>query len=348
MKIIIFSPTSTKLNCFSDIDEPLGGADATLLKLIRVLGRSNEVVAYIPVSEKVVDDTNENNITYRPFMDAYTTKDNCDLMILYRKIYAMPSNIKYDRIFFYSQDTADTPCFSGLQKEGGLEFMDKFDKIIVLSKFHRDNLISAFNLNPDRMEIIGNAAHGQPLCDKEPYTFVYASTPFRGLDALARIWKRKIIKTYPQAKLHVFSSMAIYKGAAQEHMFTHLYDILRNMKGVEYHGSQNHEVVQDCMAKSKMLLYPNLYPETYCNVIMESRSNHTPFITSSLGALPETGGAAGVYIAGNARSEDYQQRFFEAFEQIMENKDFYDILQKNCYPIRHWSDYANDIEKVIK
>jgi len=342
MKIIIFSPTSTVFN-FKE-NEALGGADSTLLKMIEILSQVHEVHAYIPVTEKI----KIGNAFYYPFMDAFSKTEEFDVMILYRKVWALPPNIKYKKIFFYSQDTADTPCFNGLQKEGGLEYMDKFEKIIVLSKYHRDNLISNFNLLPDRFEIIGNAAEEQQKTEKEPYTFVYASTPFRGLDVLARIWKRMIQPTYPMAKLHVYSSMKIYKGEAFEHHFNPLYEILRNMKGVEYHGTKPQHEVIETMQKSKLLLYPNLYPETYCNVIMESRACHTPFITSDLGSLTETGSTAGWYIQGNARSEQYQKSFFEAFEQLMECPDFYNELQKKCYPIRTWDDYAIDILTVIE
>ena len=96
-----------------------------------------------------------------------------------------------------------------------------------------------------------------------------------------------------------------------------------------------------------MLLYPNTYPETYCNVIMEARACRTPFITTDLGALKETGSPAGCFIEGNARSPEYLQKFLDTLDIVIADNKFYEMLQKNCYPIRTFEVYAQDLLNEI-
>ena len=91
------------------------------------------------------------------------------------------------------------------------------------------------------------------------------------------------MKLYPDAKLHIYSSMKIYDGDHDEIHFEELYRRLKTLKGVIYYGSKPQTEVLTQMKKCKMLLYPNTFPETYCNVLMEARACKTPFITSDKG-----------------------------------------------------------------
>ena len=344
MNIVIFSPTSTKLSPDYDKIKPIGGADSALLKLIRILGKDHTVRAFIPLH---ASECFENEILYFPYMDLFKHDVDCDILILNRKIWVIPSNVKYKKLILYSQDTADTPCFNGC------DTLDHFDKIIVLSEFHKQNLIDKFKTNPDKFVIIGNATPKHnirltTITNTKPLKFIYCSTPFRGLVVLARMWKH-IKAKYPEAELHVFSSMKIYQMAAEQEkiMFDVLYNKLKNMKGIKYHGSVPQKELWKHLAESKLLLYPNTYPETYCNVLMESRAVMTPFITSDLGALKETGGDAGVYIQGDGYTNEYQNEFLRQLDIILNDERFYNQLVTNCYPIRTFQGFERDMQTFI-
>jgi len=341
MKIIIFSPTSTKLNLSED--QPIGGADTTLLKMIKILSDQNDVSAFVPTDTRTV----YHKALIFPWQEIFDGEHECDLLIHCRKLWAVPTNIKYKKSVFYSQDTVDTPCFSGIKDIS--EALNIYNRIWVLSKFHKENVKSMFPVSDDKFLILGNAAEPQEACQKEPLTFMYCSTPFRGLDALIMMWKR-IIAKYPTARLHVFSSMKIYGAEHLDDMMGRMIPDLKEgrFKGVIYHGSQPHQILIDQMKKTWMLLYPNVYPETYCNVIMEARSCRMPFITTFLGALPETGEAAGIYIVGNARTEEYQEGFLRMLDAMIENPYLYQKFAECCYPIRTWDDFAKDLLNEIK
>jgi len=340
----------------------MGGADSQLLKMIDILSKDHDVHAYIPVrKEGVYMDAN-----IYPFNTIFDYPLECDLLIQNRKMWAIPNTLKYKKAVFYSQDTHDTPCFNGLK--GNRKALDFCSKVWVLSEFHKKDLLKIFDIPEDKFFILGNAADEQPitsqnltdsddaqnrltiLTEKKPLQFIYASTPFRGLDVLLKIWT-KIIEKYPTATLHLFSSMKIY-GAEQldDLHFGKMFEDLRNgrFKNVIHHGSVPQEEMLKCMRESFMLLYPNTYPETYCNVIMEARACRTPFITTDLGALKETGGLAGYYIEPPVREDRYINQFLERLDIIIRNNFLYSVLQDCCVPIRTFKDYEEDLLKEIE
>ena len=333
MKIIICAANTTKLSKDSLTSRPIGGADQALLRMIKGLGKHYEVFAYMNIEKE----TTENLVTYRPYHEILNERE-ADLLIVYRNNMEL-QDMKVKKKVFYSQDDVDAPCISSATAG----YFESFDKVIVLSKYHKDRFKDIFEIPEDKFIIIGNAADKQ---HEIPFTrtqdFIYCSTPFRGLHILGIIWK-DILKLYPNARLHVFSSMAIYDGQAMEVHFEELYRRLQTLDGVIYYGSKPQAEVLACMKICKLMLYPNVFPETYCNAIMEARACKTPFITSAKGALEETGGKAGVYVKGDPYDPEYRQRFVAAFVEVMENKQLYDDLTASCYPIRTWENWLVEI-----
>ncbi len=343
MKIIVFSPTSTNLRL--EGDQPLGGADSVLLKMIESLAEHHEVEAYIPIKKEIEGEY--RGASCYPFMDLFDGEKECDIIIHNRKVFPIPNTIKYKKSVFYTQDTNDTPCFKGLK--GKRNALDFYSKIWVLSESHKQNMKEAFDIPDEKFLIIGNFSPAIEAVEKVPLQFVYASTPFRGLDVLLKAWLQ-IVEKYPTAKLHIFSSMAIY--GAEELDDLHFGKMFADMKGgrfknLIFHGSVPQEEMLKVMNQSFMLLYPNTYPETYCNVIMEARACRTPFITTDLGSLKETGGLAGCFISGDARSPEYLKTFLETLDSIIADPKIYKDLQNNCYPIRSIKDYQKDLLNEI-
>lgn len=350
MKILIFSPTSTILNIkgsWFDKDQPLGGADKTLIRLIDSAAEEGSVKAFIPIKEKIVTIRNDNVVELRPFEDIISAVERPDVMIQYRKLWAIPPNIMPKYRIFYSQDMPDTPCFANAKKAN---WHGKYDLIICLSRFHTDQMSDYFGIDRGKIRIIGNAADFNEFAhmNKNPYKFIYCSTPYRGLVPLAIIWK-EIIKKHPLAELHVFSSMKIYGAEIHDKLyFEELYKRLETMEGIKYHGIISEDGLKYHLATSKLLLYPNTYPETYCNVLQEAKAALTPFITTDQGALKETGKDSGIYISGNPYSPEYRIRFIEAFETLIKiNSPEYNQLRLNSMRFRSWEDYKKDIKILL-
>ena len=345
MKIIIFSATSTTFD-LNNPDQPLGGADTALLQLIEDLSTEHEVTAFIPIVAS--QQGSFKGAECLPYANMFNQSYECDIFIHNRRLWAIPNNVKYKKAVFYSQDTINTPCFSGIKDK--TRALDVYSRIWVLSNFHKQNMQEMFDVFDDKFLILGNYADPQEKVKKKELQFIYASTPYRGLDVLLKLWT-KIIEKYPTATLHVFSSMEIYGAKELDDLhFGKMFNDLRTgrFKGVIFHGTTTRKEMLEVMKTSKLLLYPNTYPETYCNVLMEARACHTPFITSNLGSLKETGGFAGNYCIKKPRTEEYLQEFLSLLEYSLKNPLIYKVTQINCYPIRTKEDYKKDLLNEIK
>ena len=347
MKIIIYAQTSTLLDGIhiGNLEsKSLGGADRNLIQLMDRLSVYAQVKVY--GAYRTIEKIN-NNLECLPFMDVYLKNHECDLLIIYRKLSELPRTIEAKKTIFYSEDMPDSPCFNEIEKDP--RYFDNFDLIISLSKFHKKALMDSFDIPEDRIRIIGNYVEVRPYYKaKIPQRFIYGSTPFRGLDVLCRMWK-DIKERIPNATLEVYSSMKIY-GADEiiDKQFEPMYNSLNRMEGVAYKGSVDHSTYLDALDKAHVLLYPNVFDETYCNVLMEARASETIFVTSNTGALPETGGKAGIYIEGNARTKEYQDAFIDALEFIMSSKIQYNYMLHNCYPVRGEHDFSSDIHELMR
>ena len=342
-KIILFSPTGVKINLTSIEDRPLGGADTILIKTMMELSKKYEVHAYVPT----ISSLDFPQLKVKPFQDLLTDDNaECDIFIMYRKAWVIPPCVSYKKAIFYSQDDTDSPCFAGVDGT----YFDKFDKIICLSQYHKKRLNHACKIKNKHKKIVilGNGANSRLYREpKNPLKFIYASTPFRGLVVLAKLWKQ-IVEKYPTAELHVFSSMAIYDGELQDKLyFNQLYDKIKKIKGIVYHGSVTQREVFECMDTCSMLLYPNVFPETYCNVVMEARACGCPIITSDRGALSETTGRAGICIKGLPYGEKYQNEFLDSVFRLIEDKREWQYYADRCTPIRTWGDWKEELFIIV-
>jgi FkbM family methyltransferase len=129
----------------------------------------------------------------------------------------------------------------------------------------------------------------QKISRKNPITVAYTSTPFRGLDALLKIWP-DVHKKEPMSKLRIYSSMKVYGWAEKQdnEEFGHLYEKAKNMPGVEYVGSVNQGALARVLKKTDVWAYPCVYEEVSCISAMEAMASGCRIVCMDNGALPET------------------------------------------------------------
>jgi glycosyltransferase involved in cell wall biosynthesis/Flp pilus assembly protein TadD len=210
---------------------------------------------------------------------------------------------------------------------------DAFDQPFVqqLSQAQRRTEIDLFVLQSDWQIETFHAHHGVPRSQivrtalgaaasaavppivapagPRPRRLAYASTPFRGLDVLLDLfpWIRRAV---PDAELDVFSSMQVYGVSAEEDrkQFDAIYRKAAQ-RGVNLVGSVPQLELAARLQQARVLAYPNHFAETFCIAAAEAQAAGCVVVTSRLGALPETVGAAGVCIPGDPRSGAYQEAF---------------------------------------
>ena len=262
-------------------------------------------------------------------------KYGCDLLIVSRTHKFVTdldkSNIK--QTVLWAHDMAEDPIWEDFNVTASL-----YDNVIVLSEFHKRELLMRFPGIEDKTKfgIIGNGVNTDLFKDgiqkvkKVSGRCIYSSTPFRGLDILLEMWP-KIREKVPHAELYIFSSIKVYGEQYDDSPWDYLYVTAKQMPGVKYHGSIPQARLAMEQQKSELMLYPNTFKETYCITAAESQVAHTPVITTSLGALPETvKPGCGILIDADPNSEEYKHKFIESAIDLLTNVDKLDDLRNNC------------------
>lgn len=176
------------------------------------------------------------------------------------------------------------------------EEREAWNAFAMLSDWHAAGFQAQFGIDPAKTVVMRyaasppflDAAPGEPwFATGAPPVLAYTSTPFRGLDILLMAFP-SIRERVPDARLHVFSSMAVYGISGPADRFAALYNLARALPGVTYEGSIAQRDLARAMAGCAMLAYPCTFPETSCIAMMEGMASGATIVTTSTGALPET------------------------------------------------------------
>ena len=140
----------------------------------------------------------------------------------------------------------------------------------------------------------------------------YTSAAVRGLARLLEVFPR-IRAACPDATLDVFSSLQGYgpAAAADRRQFAAVSRQARQ-PGVTLVGWLPQLALAERLEQVRVLAYPNGFPETFCIAAVEAQAAGCVVVTSALGALPETVGAAGICVPGEPGSAAYQEAFVKA------------------------------------
>jgi glycosyltransferase involved in cell wall biosynthesis len=168
-----------------------------------------------------------------------------------------------------------------------------WDGIAFVSASQRAPYLEEFGIDPAKTAVMHNGvspAFEVSICPvKEPPVLFYTSTPYRGLDVLLAAFPA--IRAATGARLRVFSSMAVYRGA--EAPFQALYERARCTEGVEYAGSLGQRQLAAELAGATALAHPSTYPECHSIAAIEAMATGAAVFTTDLGGQREaTGGMA--------------------------------------------------------
>jgi glycosyltransferase involved in cell wall biosynthesis len=153
-----------------------------------------------------------------------------------------------------------------------------------------------------------------------PPVLTYTSTPFRGLDVLLMAFPA-IRERVRDARLRVFSSMAVYQVPSSADRFEALYSLCRALPGAQYEGSVAQRDLAREVATSAMLAYPCTFAETSCIAVMEAMASGAAIVTSRLGALEETSHGFGRLLALEGDRIDFTTNFAAAVaDSLLESR----------------------------
>lgn len=222
------------------------------------------------------------------------SKKQCDIFIVARDLDIFEAGIYPGHLnYLWAHDDANALKDSSLMiPDVAQRMFEKCDAVFLLSHYHQQRWIQAFNLPLEKIFLTTN---GIPLSrfdlqieslSGRARRAYYSSTPQRGLEILLKSWQF-IKSAVPDAELHVFSSFKVY-GLQERKYFQDLYDLARSLPGVYYHGSVGQARLRAEAQQCRVLAYPCIFPETSCITAMEAMAAGCAVAGTALGALPET------------------------------------------------------------
>jgi glycosyltransferase involved in cell wall biosynthesis len=177
----------------------------------------------------------------------------------------------------------------GVQK-ALMEASDEFDKVMVLSEFHRSRYP---DLPAEKTMVTSNGVNMAHFGDRRPETdarlIVYGSDYDRGLVDLLRRWP-KIRSAVPGARLHVFygwQGIEHRRSDGGARLKSELYPLL-DQAGVRHLGRISHRAVASEYHRAGIWAYPCSFPETSCISAMKAQVGGAVPVVIPTGALRET------------------------------------------------------------
>ena len=259
----------------------------------------------------------------------YANKDLLDKVAIHfsrpRELYKDVPNI------LYCHDLVGDPE-NKILKDGGWE---KFDHIVFVSHWQRDQYIMVFGIPYSKCSVIPNAIELEYSFEEkqtDKIRFIYHTTPHRGLQLVYPIFDA-LSREFDNIHLDVFSSFKIYGWEQRDEKYKDLFDKIKSHPNMTYHGSKSNEVVLKALKESHVFLFPSIWMETSCIAMIEAIRSGCVVIHPSYGALPETANGATVMYDYNEDHQTHAATCYTITRNILlnqkQNKNLFNQITAN-------------------
>jgi len=280
----------------------------------------------------------------------YVNKDLLDKVAIHfsrpRELYKDAPNI------LYCHDLVGDPE-NKILKDGGWK---KFDHIVFVSHWQRDQYIMVFGIPYSKCSVIPNAVELEYSFEEkqtDKIRFIYHTTPHRGLQLVYPIFEA-LAREFDNIHLDVFSSFKIYGWEQRDEKYKDLFDKIKSHPNMTYHGSKSNEVVLKALKESHVFLFPSIWMETSCIAMIEAIRSGCVVIHPSYGALPETANSTTVMYDYN---EDYQMHAAISYDIVRnillnqkQNKNLFNQITANTafeLPHNSISNFTSSWDSVL-
>ena len=305
-------------NANTPYTEPLGGIESSAIFLMENLVKIGEDVRFYGenTSDEIIRGIKHFNL--KNLEDINSQK--FDALIYIGSAIFIPNLKKYIKktpIIYWTQHSYDQPAMAGLKNQ---QILKNLSSIIFISDWHEMSSIAHLNISNIKTYIIENGItpHFENLFknledfknNKKETIGIYASTPFRGLEALYK--SSQYINE--KIKIKVFSSMSIYK--SEDKIFQPLFEALKKNEKFEYNPSVSKSILADQFKSASFLTYPSTFAETFCITLLDALASGLEPIITDLGALKETSNNFGKIIDLNQPNFDkiYAEKINESIK----------------------------------
>lgn len=201
-----------------------------------------------------------------------------------------------------------------------------------LSEWHKENLLNVYKpagLDSHKMYAVTNGYSKEHYTnvdlEKKENCMIWSSAIVRGFDQFYKWVFLPVLMRYPDFKLYVCG----YTSIPEEKQ------ILENCKllpGVEVLGKLSKQELAEYQKKSKIWVYPGIFPETFCITAIENAAAGNAIIAPLSYGLGST--LKDIKYLSDTKlpilSKDTAQLYINSICNILENKDLYNHCVAQC------------------
>lgn len=218
--------------------------------------------------------------------------------------------------------------------DGNPPMIERPDKLIALSEWHRRHLIRLYECDPDRVVVIPNGVDLSMFPHKENTTdghrFVYASSPDRGLEQLLALWP-EIKSRWPDATLDIFYGWEFIDKLIARGYTMHAYLKAQVKQGIEQLGGEDAGIFErgrvspaklaEAWCNADVWAHPTMFMETFCLTAVQAQLGGAIPVTSNLGALTETVANPWLLVDGWSKNVSYHRAFIDRLEDLFDESN---------------------------
>lgn len=277
------------------LDKGMGGSEEAIVYLAPQLAKLGyQVTIFGEVSKPMIHD----NVSWLPW-NYIDKRDEFNILVIWR----MPQftgQFKAKKMFV---DMHDQMPKETVKPYKGVTYLFK-------SQYHKDfyPAVENFAVIPNGIDV---SQFEQTT--KKPYSVIYPSAYYRGLETLLKLWP-KIKEQVPEATLDIFYGWESWLGLEGENDFyKRMVKKLKELEplGVKEHGRVDHKTLAEKYAESKVWAYPTEFSEIFCITAVKANLAGCKPVITDVAALKETGGPSADFIESDTiYTNEYAQEQF--------------------------------------
>ena len=273
----------------------IGGSEKAVAYLSRYFSKDYEII----ISGDVIDEHKDNVRWINRFKLQYVL-DNEEFHTIiisrYVSFLLLYPNFKCFQLYLMAHDV----CFinninnSKIQTDTIIQdWSNEIDKVIVLTNWHKSNILSIYPILKDKIYIINNGIlpNKFPSVKKIKNKFVWTSVSNRGLKTLLNLWSDILIKI-PDATLDISS----YKNFPDDKDDNYMLEIINKYKSITHHGKLDTNKLYKLLSYSEYWLYTTNFNETSCITGMEMLMSEVVCLYYPIAGLTDTIGEYGIQV----------------------------------------------------
>ncbi|WP_168186540.1 glycosyltransferase family 4 protein [Hydrocoleum sp. CS-953] len=324
------------------IENGIGGSEEAVIYLSQELVKLGYQVT---VFNRCGDMEGEYNGVVYKSVDKFNPQDNFNVLIFHRAWkQPMEMQVKARKIGVWMHDNPQ--LFPPIEESERSQFLASFDKLFMLSNFHKSMLPTW--IPQDKIFLTANGINLQDFnipstIPRNSKRLIYISDYTRGIENLLRRWP-DVIKEVPDAEVHLFygwqgvdaliNSPFIERFPQLPNQKQEILELFQQ-KNVYEHGRVGHKQLIEELFQSGIWVYPchtNL--ETFCISAWKAQAAGCVPIVTTCAALDERV-KSGIRIQGPAGDEKTNNTFIEAVIDLLKNPDKQETFRQEALALKN-------------